>query len=198
MTGTHTDDDDRCAAQVLVSFTRLAEVLGRDFLPHSHLVIPVLLRQASSTVEFPVSDGKLGLSNGDSMEDDDEEIVVNPTTGELVRVRSEGLREKAKAAELLSSLAQSLGEGLTEVGNDENTTGEWTSYAESMLELGGRLLSFEHDADVRIAAASMLPPLVRGMWSLDTRKDVAEPLFSHENCPAESRELRSSAGRACH
>ena len=142
-----------------MSFTRIAEVMGRAFLPHSHLVVPVLMRQASSPVEFPAYSGRLKLDEDDM---DDEEIVVNPSTGELVRVRSEAVREKAKATELLSSLAQSLGEALTEVGSDENTTGEWTSYAEDMLELGGRLLSFEHDADVRVAAASMLPPLIRG------------------------------------
>lgn len=171
-----------------MSFTRLAEALGRDFLPHSHLIIPILLRQASMQVEFPANSTRAKLEFGDVMEDD-EEVVINPNTGELVRVRSEAVREKAKATELLASLAQSLGEGLNEVGNNENTAGDWTSYAESMLDLAGRLLSFEHDADVRMAAASMLPPLIRGITILkqETSFTDAALALSHQGSSTESR-----------
>jgi hypothetical protein len=154
--GVHVEPEDPCTSGVLTALSRLAEALGEDFLPHVDCLLPVLLRQANTQAET----NYLSSAQEDDMEDDDYIVTTSPE-GETVRVNSEILREKSNALELLSSVAHALGSGITTVGSNESTTGDWTSYGETMLELACNLLLYEYSEDVRIAAATMIPPLVR-------------------------------------
>ena len=159
---THTDADDPCVAQVLVSLVRLVEVLGEICLPYVDAFIPALLTRANQKADHYMTD----------VEEDDEYderwLVSTSAEGQEMRVYTDVLREKTQAVQLLSSLALSLGSALTQVGSNETTTGDWTSYAETMLQLSSGLLAYEYDEEIRIAAASMLSPLVRG-FKISTR-----------------------------
>lgn len=149
--------------QVLTGLARLAGVLKQDFLPHVDSVIPRLLRIASTQVDQPYEEPR-GMEEEDDpkLGDDEHVIVESSTAGTTVKINSESLHEKTQAMQLLTSLAHSLGVGLTETGESQNTTGEWMSYAETMLNVAASLVGYEYSSDVRQASAAALPALVRG------------------------------------
>ena len=139
-----------------MSLVRLSEVLGEDLLPHVDAFIPALLRRANLQAEYDYE-----TAQGD--EAIEEHWVIGPSSlGRELRMNTEVLRDKSQSLELLSSTADALGAGLTKVGSNETTTGDWTSFAETMLELASGLLGYEYSEEIRISAASILPPLVRG------------------------------------
>ncbi|KAK9900799.1 ARM repeat-containing protein [Cystobasidium minutum MCA 4210] len=185
---THTSADDPCTLQVLTGLARIAEVLREDFLPHVDAVIPRLLRIASTQVDQPHEE-RTGMEAEEGADDDDDEhfTVQSGATGKLVKINSSSLQEKTQAAQLLTSLAHSLGVGLTETGESQNTTGEWMSYAETMLNIAGDLVGYEYSSDIRQASAAALPALIRA-FSISTRhaeeynknrmKSVVAPLLS--------------------
>lgn len=149
--------------QVLTGLVRLAEVLREDFLPHVNAVIPRLLRIASTQVDQPY-EPIAGLQAEEEEELDDEEnfVTTSSATGTTVKVNSSSLQEKTQAIQLLTSLAHSLGVGLTETGESQNTTGEWMCYAETMLNVAANLVGYEYSSDVRQASAAALPALING------------------------------------
>jgi hypothetical protein len=163
-TESHNDADDPCTMQVLTGLVRIAGVLEQDFLPHVDSVIPQLLRIANTQVDQPY-EARLEMDANDENNggDDDENYVVHSeATGSTVKINSASLQEKAHAVELLTALAHSLGVGLTETGDSQATTGDWMSYAETMINLAATLVAYEHSSEIRQAAAAMLPAVIRG------------------------------------
>lgn len=152
----HTDDDDPCVPIVRTGLVRMAELMGEDFLPHTQLVIPQLLRLANTQAEHTLQEGL----NAD-MDDSNQWRTSVTAAGGLVKVNTETVREKEQAIMLLYALANSLGSGLMEVGDDETTTGDWTAYAEAMLETAKVHLEYDHSGDVRQAASLLLPAPVK-------------------------------------
>ena len=168
----------------------MAEVMGEAFLPFTDAIVPILIRQASILAEKS-TDTRMNdsdtIDENESQADPDEWLYTTDSAGHGVKVHTESLREKEKALQLLTSLAHSLGPGLTKAGSSETTTGEWTSYAESMLELATNMLSYEHSSEIRSAAASLLPPLLRGIKDSTTQYEslvgrlsssISQPLLS--------------------
>ena len=160
---THQEPDDPCTSQVLIALVRMAEILRTDFAPHVDAVLPYLLRQANkepAREERPSYD----TNATDASEEDDEDWYYSQTpSGRHCYIHSETMREKTEAIELLSALTHALGPLLTEVGNSDTTTGEWASYAQMMLDLAIDYTAYDLKADIRIAASSMLAPLVRAL-----------------------------------
>lgn len=148
----------------------MAEVLKSEFLPHVNAVIPRLLRIASTQVDQPYEPRPgLDADDDDAYEDDEHFITQNSVSGTNVKVNTASLQEKTQAIQLLTSLAHSLGIGLTETGESQNTTGEWMSYAETMLNIASSLVGFEYSSDIRQASAAALPALIRcGSEPLDS------------------------------
>lgn len=161
----HRDSDDPCSEQAVVSLVRLAEAAREDFLPHAGAIIPGLLRKAAYQAEQAYGARESNQDENDEAMEAEDFVYATSSEGKVVRVKSEVLREKVQAIELLSSLAHSLGPGIIGIGSDENTTGRWTSFADVMLELASGLLAYEFSEEVRVAAAAMIPPLVRAFES---------------------------------
>lgn len=141
----------------------MAEVMKEDFLAHVDAVIPRLLRIASTQVDQPYEQREGMEAEEDINEADAEHYTVeSATTGGTVKINTSSLQEKTHAVQLITSLAHSLGVGLTETGESQNTTGEWMSYAETMLNIAGGLVGYEYSSEIRQASAATLPALIRG------------------------------------
>lgn len=174
--------------QVLTGLVRIAEVLKQDFIPHLHAVIPRLLRIASTQVDQPYEPrAVMEAEEGEDFGDDEHFIVESSASGTTVKVNSASLQEKTVAVQLLTSLAHSLGVSLTETGESQNTTGEWMSFAETMLNVAANLVGYEYSSDVRQAAAAALPALVRGKL----HKSLGGSWGKRANLPRYRRSIRS-------
>lgn len=165
---------------------RVAEVLKADFLPHVDGVIPSLLRLANAQVDEPFVPSAEMEAEGAEEDEEGNQIIRSVVTGQTVKVNSATLAEKAQATQLLASLSHSLGVGLAETGDADNTTGDWVSYAETILNIATHLLPFEYSSEVRIASAAILPALVRGTARLTSTILVfsrAEHPSFHQHSP---------------
>ena len=132
--------DDPQARFFMQAWSRMAQILGRDFVPYLETIMPPILEAARIKPEF-------SLTDADELTDIQvgwQTIVLGSTR---VQIRTSTLEDKATACRMLVCLARDLKDAF------------W-DYLDETAQLMVPLLVFYFFDDVRIAAADICPFLL--------------------------------------
>eukprot|EP00775_Hariotina_reticulata_P003510 gene3510-3780_t len=139
------DSDDPTHSYMLQAGARLCKALGPEFLPYLPVVMPPLLTAARIEPEMKVHDPDLETA-GDYEDDDDVEHIQ--LGDKVLAIRTSSLEEKATACNMIVCYLDELKEG-------------FFPYVQEVTDLMVPLLKFYFHEDVRRAAATALPHLLR-------------------------------------
>eukprot|EP00878_Enallax_costatus_P012560 GHUV01013118.1.p1 GENE.GHUV01013118.1~~GHUV01013118.1.p1 ORF type:complete len:1009 (+),score=321.88 GHUV01013118.1:364-3390(+) len=146
------ESDDPTQSYMLQAGARLCKALGLEFLPYLPVVMPPLLAAARVEPEMKVHDP-------DVVEFEDDDDVEHIQLGDKVlAIRTSSLEEKATACNMIVCYVDELREG-------------FFPYVKEVTDLMVPLLKFYFHEEVRRAAVSALPNLVRAAQSA-AEKDV--------------------------
>mmetsp|Transcript_8735 Transcript_8735/g.11822 ORF Transcript_8735/g.11822 Transcript_8735/m.11822 type:complete len:1130 (+) Transcript_8735:104-3493(+) len=150
------ESDDPTVSYMLQAWARLCKCLGAEFLPYLQVVMPPLLKSASLKTEMAIN----YLDEDDQNEDDDDWETIE-LGDKRISIRTSVLEEKATACNMLYCYADELKEG-------------FYPYVEEVLKMMVPLLRFYVHEEVRKAAVTALPELLRGA-KLAVEKGITQP-----------------------
>ncbi|GLD97930.1 hypothetical protein PINS_up006627 [Pythium insidiosum] len=139
---------------LLQAWVRLAKCLGAAFASYLPVVMPTLLAAAAQQAEFEVDPTMLPGGGDDAASSDGSELSMSDdiqlaqVNDRCLSIRTSVLEEKATACQLLVELVTQLEDA-------------FFPYAEQVTQLLAPLLTDSVHADIRGAAVSALPALVR-------------------------------------
>ena len=150
--GPAADEPDDCTPSYLLQgFARLCTVMGEEFVPYLAVVMPPLLAAAAIKPDVRVRDVEDEATQEE--EDDDCQLIVHGD--QVLAIRTSVLDEKATACDMLCCYVEQLQEG-------------FLPYLEQTAGIMIPLLKFYLSEEVRCAAASLMPSLVKaGRASVD-------------------------------
>ncbi|KAI0497983.1 hypothetical protein KFK09_021224 [Dendrobium nobile] len=153
--GSQIEIDDPIASYMLQAWTRLCQCLGQDFLPCMNIVMPPLLQSAQLEPDVTIT------SDSEYMDNSNEDRVEIANFGaKRIRIRTSVLEEKATACSMLCCYADELKENFY----------PWIDQVAPTLV---PLLKFYFDEEVRRAAVSAMPELLRSA-KLAVEKGLAQ------------------------
>jgi importin-5 len=138
-----TDADDPQASYLLHCWGRMCRVLGMDFVPYLHAVMPPLLEQASAKADIQLLEDQEQVQ---AIEDEGWELV--PLKGKVIGIKTSSLEEKNTAIELITIYAQIL----------EASFESYVLNIADQIAFPG-LAFFFHDP-VRVSSAKLVPVLL--------------------------------------
>jgi importin-5 len=153
------DADDPQASYLLHCWGRMCRVLGMDFVPYVHGVMPPLLELASAKADIQLLEDEEQVQ---AIEDEGWELV--PLKGKVIGIKTSALEEKNTAIELITIYAQIL-------------EANFESYVLDIaikIALPG-LAFFFHDP-VRVSSAKLIPQLLN---SYKKAHGEQHPQFQH-------------------
>ena len=125
--------DDPMREFLASAWLRLAQLMGREFVPWLQVILPNLLHVAGSKIVFTE------MPENDDEEGESELIPATRVNGRNVGINTSSLTEKASALESLGSLMTAVGPGVF-------------PEAEGVFTIACDLVNFEWSGDVRSAA----------------------------------------------
>jgi hypothetical protein len=141
-----TEADDVQTTYLLAAWARMCKMMGSDFLPYLPNIMPPLLQSAKLTPEFTFVDPEdEDVESKYPSEDGWEFVGIN---GQQIGIKTSVLEEKYTAVEMLVSYARDLGAG-------------FLPYVGQVLEIALPLLKFYFHEGVRLAAATLIPLLLK-------------------------------------
>jgi HEAT repeat protein len=135
------EPDDPQISYMLQAWTRICKCLGPDFVPYLPYVMPPLLRSAEIQPDVVVADAE---DNEEDLEGMETVQIGDKTIG----IKTSGLEEKATACNMIACFLAELQEGYYE-------------YIEPTARIMIPLLQFYYHDEVRSAAASCMPELIK-------------------------------------
>ncbi|PKU88088.1 hypothetical protein MA16_Dca020059 [Dendrobium catenatum] len=154
--GSQIEIDDPIASYMLQAWTRLCQCLGQDFLPYMNFVMPPLLQSAQLEPDVTITS-----ADSEYMDNSNEDRVEIANFGDKrIRIRTRVLEEKATACSMLCCYADELKENFY----------PWIDQVAPTLV---PLLKFYFDEEVRRAAVSAMPELLRSA-KLAVEKGLAQ------------------------
>jgi HEAT repeat protein len=137
---TEMEPDDPQISYMLQAWTRICKCLGRDFVPYLPYVMPPLLRSAEIQPEVQIADA----DDPDELEGMDTVCIGDKKIG----IRTSGLEEKATACSMMACFLAELQDGFHD-------------YIEQTTRIMVPLLQFYYNDEVRSAAVSCMPELIK-------------------------------------
>ena len=104
--GSVTDPDDPCLAYLGQAWGRLAQVMGKDFIPCLDLVMPPLLQAAKAKPDLQLIEDEAEVEAFEQQEG----WEVLPLQGKYIGMHTAALEEKSNAIDIIGIYASVLGE----------------------------------------------------------------------------------------
>ncbi|CAG78228.1 armadillo-type protein [Yarrowia lipolytica] len=157
------NEDDPCQSHLVLAWSRICKLLGRDFMPFLDVVMPPLLRAASAKPDINLIEDE-GEVDAVAQQEGWDVITLK---GKHLSIHTAPLDDKAQAIELMAGYAQTLKDS-------------FAPYVHQILNeiLAPGIVFFVHDG-VRYASASAIGPC------LEVAKQVAPVTTNHQNMLAE-------------
>ena len=137
--------DDPTPGYLLQGWARMCTCMGDEFLPYLDIVMPALLAAAEQKPDVRVRDMD-DVENGD--EEDEEDVQLIAVGEQVLAIRTSVLEDKATACNMLCCYVDELGAGLL-------------PHLERITAIMVPLLKFYFSEDVRHAAVSIVPSLIK-------------------------------------
>jgi hypothetical protein len=137
-----TEADDPTPGYLLQGWARICTVMGDEFLPYLNVVMPPLLATAALKPDVRVRDAD------DDADEDEEDVELIAVGDQILSIRTSVLEDKATACNMLCCYADQLSAG-------------FLPYLEQVAAIMIPLLKFYFSEEVRSAAVSIMPSLVK-------------------------------------
>jgi signal recognition particle GTPase len=145
-----TATDDPRLQEVLISFSRIAEVVEQDFAPYLDTVLPPVIRELEKEVQYKTIQEEQEDSDEDEDSDVDEVYIANeqhPEKHVRVQLKTSDVQEKILALKLLRTYLRTQGPGAC-------------NYLAQVWEALKKTMVFMFDPDVRTRAAALIPTIL--------------------------------------
>ncbi|KAK4528301.1 hypothetical protein GAYE_SCF54G6238 [Galdieria yellowstonensis] len=141
------EPDDPQAAYLMQAYARICRCLREAFVPYLPYVMPALLSAAKIKPDIEVADA---LEDSEEDSDNDGELDTFRVGDKRIGIKTSMLEDKATACGMIACFASEL-------------RGYFYDYVEEVTKIMVPLLKFLFHEDVRSAAASCLPDLLRSV-----------------------------------